>query len=258
MWFRLSWVRAPSFTPLKSFLTNPHHSILASISIAKTYSECLNEPKFKFQETQLTSPSKLEHKHSKFFDLLEWIFGLKPKKKGEKDYSSWILTVVVIIACTVFAIKNQAHQLYFVAQSNWEHVRVSASDYAYTLEKQPASIKNKEQSIQFLNQLYNSHTIPNHFSKLQLLNSTISELFETYESKTLTANQKRLKAQLESSTKRFYSHYLQFYEHAALYNAYIKKFPHRHILGFLNFHSIPILKLENTFGINVLSTRKTT
>ena len=51
------------------------------------------------------------HNNSKLIDFLEWVFGLNSSKKERKNYSSWIVTLFILLACTFLAIYNQLYHL---------------------------------------------------------------------------------------------------------------------------------------------------
>jgi hypothetical protein len=205
----------------------------------------------------LTTDKNTPVKSSKLIDALEWIFGLNSSKKGEKNYSSWVITVLVILICSLLAIYNQIYHLQHVSLESWKIFTTSVTNYHHVMsqiEAQPLETN----TIHFTKMIapLNTSQLPNdtYFVEDLHKNATqITEYFEQFPPSNVTM--KRLSVRFEKSRNRLVLNYSQFFEHTSVYNAYISKFPHRFYQNYLHISPTSLYTLNQHFDVKLISTR---
>ncbi|RAP38794.1 hypothetical protein DID80_02145 [Candidatus Marinamargulisbacteria bacterium SCGC AAA071-K20] len=208
----------------------------------------------------MKSVENKQNKSSKFISFLEWIFGLNSSEKKEKNYGSWIITILIVVFCSLLAVYNQIYHYRHVSFESWKVLKASTSSYEHVLDqlnKADINTTSSKASIsKSLETISNTQKLPDNTFNFEAIDknaTTITTFFELHPPKTPTM--KRLHVRFESSRDRLILSYSQFFEHSSVYNAYLEKFPHRYYQNYFNVLPIELYTLKNTYDIKLVSTR---
>ena len=212
---------------------------------------------FNFQETLLNTDNTLKKSVSKLIDFLEWVFGLNSSKKERKNYSSWIVTLFILLACTFLAIYNQLYHLNQVSLNSWKILIPSVSNYEHVISQlEEADLAHYSIDFSPISTPLDISQLPKNtlsFESLYKNVTQVTQYFEKYPPKDPEV--KRLSIRFFKSRNRLIVHYSQFFEHTSIYNSYLTKFPHRFYPHFFEISPVFLYTLKQNFDVKLIVAR---